>query len=93
MEINHDDVGPSAEDIQRDLRQLALVDRVLGLEAEIARLSIAAPALAGPRAEIERLQNELNAAYGSRTWRVGAAVLAPLRILGGMGRSKKPSKR
>ena len=72
---------PTAIEIATDLRQLALVDRILGLEAEVARLSIAGPAAAGPRAELERLQGELNAVYGSRTWRFGSAVLRPARLI------------
>ena len=78
-----------ADQIASDLRQLALVDRVIGLQAEVARLSISGPAAAGPRAEIERLQGELRAVYASRTWRVGRIVLRPATLLrGGVNRNR-----
>lgn len=62
-------------EIELGLRQLALVDRVLGLEAEVARLSAASEMDNGARHEIERLQGELRAVYGSRTWAVGSAMM------------------
>lgn len=70
---------PSEDSIATQLRQLALVDRVLGLEAEVARLSSAAPSADNPRLEIERLSTELAAVYASRTWRLGTAALRPVR--------------
>jgi hypothetical protein len=77
------------DQVASQLRQLALVDRVLGLEAEVARLSISGPAAGGQRAEIERLEAELRAVYASRTWRVGSLALWPLRALRGGPRSGK----
>jgi hypothetical protein len=74
--------------VASELRQLALVDRILGLEAEVARLSISGPAAAGQRAEIERLQGELRALYTSRTWRIGSMALRPLRAVRGLGRKR-----
>lgn len=53
-------------DIERDLRELALIDRIIGLEAEVARLSIEA----GVK-DIRILQK-------SRPWRVGRIVLMPV---------------
>jgi hypothetical protein len=78
---------PSADEIARDLRTLALVDRVIGLEAEVARLSSTTTAPTGARDEVARLEGELRAVYGSRTWRVGTAVLRPVRALRRGGRS------
>ncbi len=68
------------------LRQMALVDRILGLEAEVARLNATAPGANGARDEVIRLEGELRAVYASRTWTAGLAVnklLRPLRRLGG----------
>ena len=56
-------------DIERDLRELALIDRIIGLEAEVARLSIDA----GVK-DIRILQK-------SRPWRVGRIVLMPLVLV------------
>lgn len=86
MTVNSNETSPVLGEptegaVELQLRQLALIDRVIGLEAEVARLSIARPAAAGPRAEIERLTGELAAVYGSRTWRIGTAVLRPARML------------
>lgn len=53
-------------DLERDLRELALVDKIIGLEAEVARLSIEA----GVK-DIRILQK-------SRPWRVGRIVLMPV---------------
>jgi hypothetical protein len=70
------------------IRQLELVDRVLGLEAQVARLT-AAGAESWPRIEVDRLRGELAAVYGSRTWRVGTTVLKPLRAISSL-RAKSP---
>jgi hypothetical protein len=63
---NGDD-SPNERDLALELRQLALVDRVLGLEAENARLKKACD-------EEERLRAELQAVYASRTWALGSAM-------------------
>ena len=63
----HNQTSPS--DIDRDLRELALVDRIIGLEAEVARLSIEA----GVK-DIRILKN-------SRPWRIGRIVLAPVVLI------------
>jgi hypothetical protein len=59
---------PSAtpSEIERDLRELALVDRIIGLEAEVARLSIEAGV------------KDIRILHKSRPWRVGRVVLAPV---------------
>lgn len=56
-------------DLERDLRELALVDRIIGLEAEVARLSIEA----GVK-DIRILQK-------SRPWQVGRIVLMPVVLI------------
>lgn len=67
---------PSEEDIARDLRQLALVDRIIGLEAEVARLSVRLEKHAGPRFGYNRMLEQV---WTSRTWRAGLVALAPAR--------------
>jgi hypothetical protein len=59
--------GP--EEISRGMRELALVDRVIGLEAEVARLSI------------EGGIKDLRILHRSRPWLVGRFVLMPIVIL------------
>jgi len=66
-------------EIQLELRQMALVDRVLGLEAEVARLRANVPPGLSARDEIERLQAELRSIYGPRTRAIGATVVRVLR--------------
>ena len=68
------DSALTEREIELELRQMALVDRILGLEAEVARLSLSSPVGNGARYEIERLQNELAAVYESNSWRVGSAI-------------------
>jgi hypothetical protein len=70
-----------AELRRRQLRELDLVDRVLGLEGEVARLSIMNQDGRLIRDEIERLEGENRALRGSATWRAGRAVLAPWLIV------------
>lgn len=60
---------------------MALVDRVIGLEAENARLESAVRGATGARQEIYRLETALAALYASRTWRAGRAVLSPMRFM------------
>lgn len=76
----HPIADPSEREIELELRQLALVDRVLGLEAEVARLSVTSPVAGGARDEVERLAGELRAVYASRTWRVGSAMIRAARL-------------
>lgn len=63
------ETNPQSADIERDLRELALIDRIIGLEAEVARLSIEA----GVK-DIRILQK-------SRPWRVGRIVLMPVVLV------------
>jgi len=74
---------------ERALRELALVDRVIGLEAEVARLSIAAD-IPSPtiQAELDALHEQVAALLAhldelrsSRALRMGNRVLAPLRAI------------
>lgn len=70
------------------LRQMALVDRVIGLEAEVARLHADYSGVGGARQEVERLKGELRAVYSSRAWLLGRALLLPVRVVKRvMGRS------
>lgn len=48
------------------LRELALIDRIIGLEAEVARLSI------------DSTLKDLRILHKSRAWRFGHAILSPL---------------
>ena len=48
------------------IRELALVDRIIGLEAEVARLSI------------DSTIKDLRILHKSRAWRFGHAILSPL---------------
>lgn len=59
----------SAETLERELRELALVDRIIGLEAEVARLSIEAGV------------KDIRILHKSRPWRVGRIVLAPVVLV------------
>lgn len=61
--------GVVSADIERDLRELALVDRIIGLEAEVARLSIEAGV------------KDIRILHKSRPWRVGRVVLAPVVLV------------
>ena len=88
-EERHASHDRSEEEIQRDLRELALVDRILGLEAEVARLSILVALPAGPRSGYDRMFSEV---WRSRTWRVGRAVLAPVRALRSIRRLATPDR-
>lgn len=58
---------------ESDLRQLALVDRIIGLEAEVAHLKTIT--------STELVRQQLDAVRSSATWRVGRAVLAPLTLV------------
>jgi hypothetical protein len=57
--------GPTHVELQ--LRQLALVDRIIGLESEIAALK--------SNANTEELLTTLRS---TTTWRIGSLVLAPI---------------
>ncbi|TFD70094.1 hypothetical protein [Cryobacterium sp. Hb1] len=63
---------PDESDLARDARQLALVDRVIGLQAEVANLNVTYPN------RINALEAELRALLTSRTWKTGRAAVSPL---------------
>jgi hypothetical protein len=56
-------------EFELELRQLALVDRIIGLEAEVARLSI------------ESTIKDIRILKKSRPWRVGWVVLSPIYFI------------
>jgi hypothetical protein len=60
---------PAPDQLNRSLRELALIDRIIGLEAEVARLSIEAGV------------KDIRILHKSRPWRVGRIVLAPVVLL------------
>ncbi|KQM14138.1 hypothetical protein ASF83_15200 [Plantibacter sp. Leaf171] len=76
---------PTAAELAGEERVLALVDRVIGLEAELARASIYFSPTKDDFDVLERemqgLRQQLAAVHSTRTWKAGRAVLAPLRIL------------
>lgn len=59
----------SDEQISDQVRILALVDRVIGLEAEVARLSIEAGV------------KDIRILHKSRPWQVGRIVLMPIVVI------------
>lgn len=59
----------SEELISDQLRILALVDRIIGLEAEVARLSIEAGV------------KDIRILHKSRPWQVGRIVLMPIVVI------------
>ena len=65
-----------ADDLAARERQLALVDRVFGLEAQVAELSAENSLTPSERL---RTEQRLIAMQGSLAWRLGRAATAPLR--------------
>ena len=61
----------NCDNIDCQRRQLELVDRVLGLEAEVARLSLDAGV------------HDIRVLKNSRYWKVGYFLLAPIRWVRG----------
>jgi hypothetical protein len=73
---------PSAAEVAQEERVLELVDRILGLEARVAReATINSPARSAYE-ELERenegLRQQLQVLHSTATWKVGRAVLSPL---------------
>ena len=68
-EIMASEINRQSADIERDLRELALIDRIIGLEAEVARLSIEAGV------------KDIRILHKSRPWRVGRIVLMPVVLV------------
>jgi len=58
-------------------RELALVDRVLGLEAQVAELAIQSSLTPSDQLRVEQQLAQLRR---SATWRVGRIVTSPLRV-------------
>jgi hypothetical protein len=73
------------ERVARDARELALVDRILGLEAQLANYAvIVSPSrtqFESLNREIAGLRQQLAAVHSTRTWKAGRAVLSPLRAI------------
>lgn len=59
-------MGKSEKELSRDIRELELIDRILGLEAEVARLSI------------ESGIKDIRILKNSRAWQAGRIVLLPI---------------
>ena len=76
---------PTPEQIIAERRVLELVDRVLGLGAELARVSVYNNPTREQFDALEQenagLREQLQVIRGTRTWRAGRVVLAPLRIV------------
>ncbi len=72
-------------DIRLELRQLELIDRIFGLEAQLAgALAFAKPErdeIDAVLRENEGLRQQLAGLQRTTTWRAGRAVLAPGRAL------------
>ncbi|PWC04787.1 hypothetical protein DCE94_00020 [Agromyces badenianii] len=65
--------------MERGQRQLALVDRVIGLEAALAQASAVTSLSPVDHLTVEF---ELARVKSSRAWRVGRLVVAPMAIAG-----------
>ena len=70
-------------DLEAARRQLALVDRIIGLEAALAQAS--ATSTLSPVDHLT-VEFELARVKSSRAWRVGRLVVAPVAIAGRAGR-------
>ena len=71
------------EDKNSQVRELALAvldarDYAIGAAAELGELRFRHEQA---RQEIDSLIHQLNLVHGSRTWRVGAFILKPLRVV------------
>lgn len=75
MSANRPPVTKDSTTVEHDLRQLALVDRIIGLEGELAHLRSVTPG-----AE-HASQRQVDLMRGSLTWKVGRAVLTPVRAV------------
>jgi hypothetical protein len=73
-EMTMTEITPDEQaDYERDARQLALVDRIIGLEAQVAHLRSVNTSQA--------LRDQLKEVKSSTTWKVGRLVLAPALAL------------
>jgi len=76
---------PDDQRIAQQLRELALVDRIFGLEAQLAEISVFMnpdrERFDAQERELAGLRQQIAGIRGTTTWRVGRSVLAPLRVL------------
>lgn len=84
----HDDFGggdPTEEQYRNAERQLGLVDRVIGLEAEVAELSLKLGHAVTPNhvlvRDVDNLRTELDKVHASAIWKAGTVITLPLRSL------------
>ena len=70
-------------DLTSGLRQLALIDRVIGLEAALAQASAISTLAPVDRMSVEF---ELARVKSSKAWRVGRLVVAPMAFAARAGR-------
>ncbi len=80
-----DRIDQPDDELLRNRRQLELVDRILGLEAQLAnQVRLTSPTLEQVQ-ELQRdlagLQQQLDAVHSTMTWRAGRAVLTPVRAI------------
>jgi predicted ATP-grasp superfamily ATP-dependent carboligase len=68
-------------DPARDARQLELVDRIIGLQAEVAHLRSSA-------SSAQSLQ-QLAEIHSSATWRIGRMVIAPIAAVRRLTRGRR----
>jgi hypothetical protein len=68
--INPPEATPEGE--ANAIRQLALVDRIIGLQAEVANLQSSNMS--------REVRAQVNAVKSSTTWRVGRLVLSPVTV-------------
>lgn len=79
---------PSEDEISTRLRELALIDRIFGLEARLAQVSTfltpTRERVEELEGEVARLRAQLDAVHMTANWRVGRLVLAvPRKLLPG----------
>jgi hypothetical protein len=65
---------PASDDYER---QLGLVDRVLGLEAQLAELSIDSALTPSEQLRVEQQLDQMRRSLG---WRIGRIITAPITV-------------
>jgi hypothetical protein len=66
-------ITPNSNEESAALRQLALVDRIIGLEAEIVHMRSAI--------YTDAVRTQVDSIKASPTWKVGRVVLSPLTLM------------